>query len=61
MKKRLSIVACATICDLASAFDYVQTNTESPLSFDASGGFDSAHIWGPLRGRMVYGGLKMIF
>lgn len=42
-------------------FDYVQTDTESPLFYDNSGEFDSAHIWGPLRGRMVYGGLKATF
>lgn len=42
-------------------FDYVQTDAESPLFYDADGGFDSAHIWGPLRGRMVYAGLKATF
>ena len=42
-------------------FDYVQTNVESPLFYDANGGFDSAHIWGPLRGRMVYLGMKATF
>jgi len=42
-------------------FDTVQTDTESPLFYDASGGFDSAHVWGPLRGRMVYAGLKATF
>lgn len=42
-------------------FNYVQTDTESPLFFDSSGGFDSAHVWGPLRGRMTYIGLKTIF
>ncbi|MDP3265590.1 MAG: TonB-dependent receptor [Sulfuricurvum sp.] len=42
-------------------FDTIQTDTESPLFYDASGGFDSAHIWGPLRGRMVYVGLKATF
>ncbi|MFA6144863.1 MAG: TonB-dependent receptor [Sulfurimonas sp.] len=44
-------------------FDYVQTNVESPLFYDNStpAGFDSAHIWGPLRGRMVYLGLKATF
>lgn len=42
-------------------FDTVQTDTESPLFYDANGGFDSAHIWGPLRGRMVYAGLKATF
>jgi len=42
-------------------FDTLQTDTESPLFYDATGGFDSAHIWGPLRGRMVYAGLKATF
>ena len=42
-------------------FDTVQTDTESPLFYDANGGFDSAHIWGPLRGRMVYAGVKATF
>lgn len=42
-------------------FDYVQTDTESPLFYDDAGEFDSAHIWGPLRGRMVYAGLKATF
>lgn len=42
-------------------FDTLQTDTESPLFYDATSGFDSAHIWGPLRGRLVYGGLKMTF
>ncbi|MFZ3052651.1 MAG: TonB-dependent receptor [Sulfuricurvum sp.] len=42
-------------------FDTIQTDTESPLFYDADGGFDSAHIWGPLRGRMVYAGLKATF
>ncbi|MCX6074492.1 MAG: TonB-dependent receptor [Campylobacterales bacterium] len=42
-------------------FDTLQTNVESPLFYDANGGFDSAHIWGPLRGRMVYAGMKAIF
>ncbi|MDO9303822.1 MAG: TonB-dependent receptor [Sulfuricurvum sp.] len=42
-------------------FDTLQTDIESPLFYDADGGFDSAHIWGPLRGRMVYAGLKATF
>lgn len=42
-------------------FDYVQTNTESPLFYDAGGSPDANHIWGPLRGRMVYAGLKATF
>lgn len=45
-------------------FDYKQTDKESPLFFptDAPGGapspMDVVYIWGPLRGRFVYGGVK---
>ena len=42
-------------------FDYVQVKKDSPQFFDATGGFDSAHIWGPLRGRMIYAGIKAKF
>lgn len=42
-------------------FDYVQVKKDSPQFFDANGGFDSAHIWGPLRGRMIYAGIKAKF
>lgn len=42
-------------------FDYVQTDTESPLFYDADGNPDANHIWGPLRGRMTYIGLKATF
>ena len=42
-------------------FDTLQTDTESPLFYDADGGFDSAHIWGVLRGRMMYMGLNARF
>jgi outer membrane receptor for ferrienterochelin and colicin len=42
-------------------FDYVQTNTESPLFYTADGSFNASYVWGPLRGRTVYAGLKMIF
>ena len=46
-------------------FDYVQTDKESPLFYedDGAGGsaYDVGHIWGPLRGRMAYGGIKMKF
>lgn len=42
-------------------FDYVQTDKQSPLFYDSEGGFDTAYIWGPLRGRMVYAGLKATF
>ncbi len=42
-------------------FDYVQTDKESPLMYDADGGYDVGHIWGPLRGRMAYAGIKAKF
>lgn len=43
-------------------FDYTQvTEGETPLFFDASGGYDVAYIWGPLRGREVYAGIKASF
>ncbi|WP_028765658.1 TonB-dependent receptor plug domain-containing protein [Shewanella fidelis] len=43
-------------------FDYTQVNEgETPLFFDASGGYDVAYIWGPLRGREVYAGFKATF
>lgn len=42
-------------------FDYVQTDTESPLFYDGNGDPDANHIWGPLRGRMAYFGVKATF
>lgn len=42
-------------------FDYTQTEKESPLFYDASGAYDVGHIWGPLRGRMSYAGIKAKF
>jgi outer membrane receptor for ferrienterochelin and colicin len=46
-------------------FDYVQTDKETPLFYedDGAGGaaFDVGHIWGPLRGRMAYAGIKAKF
>jgi outer membrane cobalamin receptor len=42
-------------------FDTVQSDTESPLFYDASSSPDASHIWGPLRGRMVYAGIKATF
>jgi outer membrane receptor for ferrienterochelin and colicins len=39
-------------------FDYVQTDKESPLMYDAAGEYDVGHIWGPLRGRMTYAGIN---
>ena len=42
-------------------FDYVQADKESPLFYDADGEYDVGHIWGPLRGRMSYAGIRAKF
>lgn len=42
-------------------FGYTQTDDESPLFYDSAGGFDVGHIWGPLRGRELYFGVRMKF
>ena len=42
--------------------DYTQAgNEESPLMYDADGGYDVAYIYGPLRGREAYAGLNLKF
>ncbi len=42
--------------------DYTQTGEEeSPLFWDADGGYDVGHIWGPLKGRQLYGGVQVKF
>ncbi|WP_025819298.1 TonB-dependent receptor plug domain-containing protein [Shewanella marina] len=47
---------------VTNLFDYTQANEgESPLFFDADGGYDVAYIWGPLRGREAYLGIKASF
>ncbi len=40
-------------------FDYNQADKESPLWIDRSGALDVTQIWGPLLGRVVYGGVKV--
>lgn len=47
-------------------FDYTQTSDgDSPLFFDGASAtsedWDVGHIWGPLRGRLVYAGVKASF
>jgi outer membrane receptor for ferrienterochelin and colicin len=43
-------------------FDYTQAGDEdSPLMWDADGGYDVGYIYGPLRGRLIYAGLKVTF
>ena len=41
-------------------FDYTQTISagDSPQFFDAQGNYNASHIWGPLRGRQLYLGLR---
>jgi outer membrane receptor for ferrienterochelin and colicins len=43
-------------------FDYTQVREgETPLFWDADGGYDVAYNWGPLRGREVYAGVQLHF
>lgn len=41
-----------------NAFDFKQSDKESMLWINAAGNYDVTHIWGPNRGRFVYGGVK---
>ena len=42
--------------------DYTQTGSgSSPLFYDTDGAVDVTHIWGPLRGREIYAGIKADF
>lgn len=41
-----------------NVFNYVQTDKESPLWLDSSGGIDVTHVWGPLQGRYMYAGVR---
>lgn len=54
--KNLNLYAGGT-----NLFDYNQTDEESPLFWDADGGYDVVHIYAPLRGRVLYGGFKLNF
>ena len=43
-------------------FDTTQVNdSDSPLFYDADGGYDVAYIYGPLRGRTAYAGISYDF
>ncbi len=47
---------------VSNLLDYTQAGDEdTPLFFDADGGFDVGYIYAPLRGREIYAGLKMEF
>ena len=41
-----------------NVFDFKQSDKESMLWIDAAGNYDVTQIWGPSRGRFVYGGVK---
>lgn len=43
-------------------FNYTQIEEgDTPLFYDADGGYDVAYIWGPLHGREYYAGVKVAF
>lgn len=43
-------------------FDYTQVDDEdTPLFYDADGGYDVAYIYGPLHGRELYAGVRVEF
>lgn len=41
-----------------NAFDYKQADHEGTLFVDGAGNIDVTHIWGPFRGRFLFGGIK---
>ncbi|WP_227499212.1 TonB-dependent receptor plug domain-containing protein [Shewanella sp. MR-4] len=47
---------------VSNLFDYTQAgDEETPLFYDAEGAFDVGYIYGPLRGREIYAGMKFSF
>lgn len=47
---------------VSNLFDYTQAgDEETPLFYDAEGAFDVGYIYGPLRGREIYAGMKLAF
>jgi len=48
----------AVYAGIDNLLDYNQNDKESMLWIDSSGAIDVTHIWGPNRGRFVYGGVK---
>lgn len=44
-----------------NVFDFKQSDKEDMLWVDSEGGFDVTHIWGPNRGRFIYGGIKFTY
>lgn len=61
ISKRLSNV-WKVYAGATNLLDYTQTGDgSSPLFYDTNGDVDVTHIWGPLRGREIYAGIKADF
>ncbi|WDE11668.1 TonB-dependent receptor plug domain-containing protein [Thalassomonas haliotis] len=59
LKYRLTAHA-ALYAGVSNLFEYTQIDEgDTPLFFDASGGYDVAYIYGPLHGREFYAGLEI--
>ena len=48
----------AVFAGVDNLFDYKQSDHDGMLWIDAAGTVDVTHIWGPNRGRYVYGGVR---
>ena len=48
----------STFLGIDNVFDFKQSDKESTLWVDGTGSFDVTNIWGPNRGRFIYGGVK---
>lgn len=48
----------STFLGVDNVFDFKQSDKESMLWVDAAGSIDVTQIWGPNRGRFIYGGVK---
>ena len=48
----------ATYFGIDNALDFKQSDKESMLWINSGGSYDVTHIWGPNRGRFIYGGVK---
>ena len=48
----------STFLGVDNVFDFKQSDKESTIWVGADGSIDVTHIWGPNRGRFIYGGVK---
>lgn len=51
----------STYVGVDNMLNFKQSNKESMLWVDATGVLDVTHIWGPNRGRFIYGGVKISY